>query len=168
MSSVLSDIYGDYLPANLWHGSTTSELPETLRPAADNKQWWNVIDHETFLDPHLHEGDEDQGKELLIEIRTAYGNAVYEAFRNSDDQTLKGMAENLGLDGLGKAVSIVFVTGIASYAERYGAVVEIDHEAEGILAAIPDENLVPERESWLLVLKAGSRFPKVSAPSFKM
>jgi hypothetical protein len=165
---MLVDICGELAPETLWHGSTTEVLPETLLSAADNQRWWNVIDHETFLDPQMEENDEDQRAELLSEVRTAYGNAVYEAFRTSSDQTLKAMAEEFGLDGLGNAVSIIFVTGISSYAERYGAAIEIDLEAEGLLAAIPDDNLAAEKQSWLLVLKAGSPFPRLSSPEFKL
>jgi hypothetical protein len=162
------DINGSHLPENLWHGSTNDELPETLLSATQNQRWWNVIDHDVYLDPPFDDTDEDQRAELLFEVRTAYGNAVFEAFRTSDDPVLKGIADQFGLEGLGEAVSIIFVTGISSYSERYGTAIEIDLQAEGLLAAIPDDNLAEEKQSWLLVLKAGSPFPRLASPALKI
>lgn len=164
----MQDIYGNHLPEAVWHGSTSDALPDVLLPASEMKGWWQLIDHDAYLDPQFLEDDPDQRAELDSELRTAYGNAVYEAFRTSDDPDRRRLAEDAGIEGLGREVAILFVTGDQSYAERYGSVVEVGLHADGILAVIPDENIIEERQSWLLVMKAGAPFPvmaSVAAPN---
>jgi hypothetical protein len=155
----MQDIYGTPLPEAMWHGSTSDVFPDVVAPAADVRGWWNVMDHGEYLDPPFLGDDADQRAELDAEVRTAYGNAVYEAFRTSDNPELRRMAKEVGLEGLGREVGILFATGDQSYAGQYGSVVEVDLESEGILAVIPDENIIEERQSWLLVLRAGAPFP---------
>ncbi len=101
---------------------------------------------------------------MQSELRMAYGNTVFEAFKNSNDPELRAIAQQFGLDALGNEVSILFVTDNPAYAERYGAVVEVDLDADGVLAVIPDDNIVEERGAWMLVLRAGSPFPLVPSP----
>ncbi|NTF17963.1 hypothetical protein G6L37_06070 [Agrobacterium rubi] len=157
----MHDIYGNLLPPSVWHGSLAGHLPDTVLPASTVGEWWNVIDHDFYLDPPEAE-DVDHRAEIDFEIRTAYANAVYEAFIQSNNPELRAIAESMGLHGLGDEIGIIFVSGDQSYVERYGTVLEVDPRSEGFLAALPDENLVEDRLSWLLVFKAGSPFPAMS------
>lgn len=157
------DIYGNHLPEAVWHGCSSPDLPDTIAPASSVGEWWNVIDHDLYLDP-IEAEDEDHRAEIDAEVRTAYGNAVYEALISSDDLETRLLAENVGLHGLGEQIGVLFVSGDQSYVERYGPVVEIDLQSEGLLAALPDDNLVEDRLSWLLVFRAGSPFPVTKSP----
>lgn len=58
-----------------------------------------------------------------------------------------------------RRLSILFVSSDEDYVERYGSVkIAVDPLADGILAIIPDENVV-QATSWLIVLEAGAPFP---------
>lgn len=156
------DLYGQPLPPRVWHGS--SNLPETISPSAAKTSWWRPMDHDVYLDPPEEE-DEDAAAELQFLLRTAYANIVYDAFLHSDDTSLRDLASAAGLDGLGDEVGILFVTGDQEYAERYGEVCEVDLEASGIIAVLPDDHLCDFRQAWILVLKAGSPFPTLNTPA---
>lgn len=139
----------------LYHGSA-DPLPETVL-CGDETFWWNPMDHETFLDPPWDQEIGADNGELASELRTAYANIVYEAFLSSEDVSLRAMAEEYGLFGLGAEVGILFVTQHRDYVERYGEAYEIDLAADGILDVLADENA--SRPSYFLVMKAGVPFP---------
>lgn len=156
---MLHDVDGEPVSTQVWHGHQNTKPETTLRPAAEKGGWWQGIDHDFFLHPVFDEADPDEKLEISHQLRTAYANIIYDAFLNSDDRRLHDLASNSGLENLGMKVSILFVTENEDYASSYGNAVEIDLTAEGLLAAIPDENIDRGFGNWLLVFKAGSPFP---------
>jgi hypothetical protein len=162
----MQDIFGNEIGGSLWHG-IQGDPPSTLKPASEVGGWWRVIDQDLFLNPDFEVEDEDQRRELDAELRTAYGNIVFEALSTSDNTDFRSVAEIHGLAGVGNAVSLVFVTADPAYAQKYGDVIEIDPASDGFMMAIPDDNVHRDYACWLLVFKAGSDFPlaPASAPS---
>ena len=156
---MLRDINGEFIAEQVWHGGQDIEPGAKLLPASDKGGWWQLIDHETFLNPPLNEQDPNERLELDHQLRTAYANIVYEAFVGSGNNTLCKLATKHGLQNLGNEVSIIFVSENRDYAESYGIVLEIDLDADGLLAAISDQNINRGFGNWLLVLNAGSSFP---------
>lgn len=156
---MIKDINGEIVAERVWHGSRSATQEAILVPASEKGGWWQFIDHETFLNPIFSDDHPDERYELHHQLRTSYVNIVYDAFLNSDDQGLCTLAKELGLQKLGDALSIIFVTENETYASGYGPPIEIDLEAEGLLSAIPDENIDRGFGNWVLVLKAGSPFP---------
>jgi hypothetical protein len=156
---VVKDVDGEMVSNQVWHGSQSAEQATTLLPACEMGGWWQRIDHESFLDPVFTGDDPDEQLEIEHQLRTAYANIVYNAFLHSEDRNLSGLAKSSGLENLGREVSIIFVTENEDYASSYGPAIEIDLEAEGLLAAIPDENINRGFGNWLLVFRAGSPFP---------
>jgi hypothetical protein len=156
---MLKDVDGEFVATQVWHGSQSIEQGATLLPASEIGGWWQFIEHDTFLNPVFNDGEPDERLELQHQLRTSYANIVYDAFLHSKDEGLCRLAEEFGLQKLGNAVSIIFVTENEAYARTYGPAIEIDLEAEGILAVIPDENINRGFGNWLLVFKAGSPFP---------
>lgn len=154
----MRDIDGNSLPPELWHGTEASVLPERLSSAKEFQGWWKTMDHDAYLAANDDEDDPDFIMELDHEKRTSYGNIVFEALLSSEDQNVRSLAQNAGLEKLGEEVAILFATTSKDYAGRFGSVVSIDLDAPGILAAIPDDNALVG-QSWILVLKADSPFP---------
>ena len=107
---------------------------ESVSPSLDEKPF---IEHQTFLNSIFSNDDPDEHDELRHQLRKSYANIVYDAFSNSDDASLCALAKEFGLQKLGDAVSIIFVTENESYAASYGPAVEINLEAEGITCGYP-------------------------------
>lgn len=152
---------------DVYHGSASEIAGNVVKAGREGTHWWRVIDHDVFLDPPYDEGDPDHNMEMDHDVRTAYGNTVYEVFASSQNPDLKDMAHKYGLHGLGEEVGILFVGMDRNYVEsRYGPSVQIDLEAEGVLAIIPDDN-VPSGGCWMVVMRAGSPMPisNVSTPA---
>lgn len=140
------------MPA-LWHGSF--HVPPLLLPASKT-HWWNIMDHDAFLNPLFDEEDPDQRAELDSELRLAYGNIVYEALLHCQDQKCVALARDHGLHGLGDHVAILFGTDDPVYAERYGDANRID--TTHLIAHMPDDN-VSLASSWILVFLPNQPFP---------
>lgn len=161
----MQDVDGEHLPSELWHGSPNGEVPDILLPAAEGGKWWRVIDPSMFDRLDDEDLDADERHELDHECRTAYGNVAYEALRTSSDPRHQQIALDYGLERLGEAVSILFVSADRHYVEStYGPAVEIDSEADGLLMAIYDENAL-KADSWMLVFEAGAEFPLKERPT---
>lgn len=164
----MKDIDGEHLPSELWHGSVDGDTPDRLLSAAEVGGWWRIIDPALFERLNEDDLDSDETVELDHECRTAYGNIAYQALKGSNDPHHRQIASEYGLERLGEAVSILFVSGSRSYVEStYGPAVEIDIETDGLLLAVYDENAL-KADSWMLVFEAGIQFPlKVQpAPAF--
>lgn len=159
------DIDGEWLPSELWHGSPNGAHPEFLKPAVEVGGWWRIIDPVTFQLLEDEDLDADEYCELDHECRTAYGNIAFDALRLSADPRHQKIVSEYGLERLGEAVSILFVSADREYVEKtYGPAIEIDTEADGLLLAIHDENAL-KAESWMLVFETGAKFPFKAAPS---
>lgn len=156
---MIKDVDGEAVAIQVWHGTQNSDQATPLLPACENGGWWQFIDHDIFLNPVFNEGDPDERLEMEHQLRTAYANIVYDAFLHSEDRNLSDLAKHSGLQSLGREVSILFVTENEDYASSYGPTIEINLAAEGLLAAIPDENIDRGFGNWLLVFRAGSPFP---------
>lgn len=163
------DIYGEPLPLRVWHGTEVG-LPDIVRPAKAG-QWWHQMDHDDYLAKLADEDlvyDPDYA-EIDAELRLSYANLVFEALRTSARPEISELTKG-GITALGEKVGILFVSGDQEYAGRwYGQTYEIDLHSADVLTAVPDHNLSPDRQSWILVLRAGAPFPKLShavAPTF--
>jgi len=150
---------GDWLPSELWHGSESGLYPVVLRPAAEVGGWWRVIDPATFQLLEDEDLDPDEYCELDHECRTAYGNIAFDALKRSGDPRHQQIVSEYGLERLGEAVSILFVSADREYVEKtYGPAIEIDSEADGFLIAVCDQNAL-KADSWMLVFETGAKFP---------
>ncbi|TLX16879.1 hypothetical protein [Rhizobium sp. MHM7A] len=156
---MFKDVDGEAVAIRVWHGTQNADQATTLLPACEKGGWWQFIDHDSFLNPVFNEDDPDERLERIHQLRTAYANIVYDALLHSEEESLSDLAKHSGLENLGKEVRILFVTENEDYARSYGPAIEINLAAEGLLAAIPDENINRGFGNWLLVFKAGSPFP---------
>jgi hypothetical protein len=162
------DDNGDWLPTELWHGSESGVYPQVLRPAAEVGGWWRIIDPAKFQLLEDENLDADEHCELDHECRTACGNIAFDALKLSDDPRHQKIASEYGLERLGDAVSILFVSTDRQYVENtYGPAIEIDAEADGLLMAIYDQNAL-KADSWMLVFESGAKFPVKNGPALSL